>query len=422
MSSEATSETSSAGVRHVVVGAGLAAAGAVAAIREADPDAVVTVLGEEHHLPYERPGLSKDYLQGSSGADDLLVHDAAWYAEHDITVRQDVRVVEVDRAAHEVVTADGERIGYDRLLLATGSEPLRLPVAGADLDGVLTLRTLEDSTAVKDAIASGGPIVVVGAGWIGLEVASAARAAGVDVTVVHDASVPLQRVLGEMVGQRFADLATSAGVTLIGDASVEAFTGEGHVDGVRLGDGRTLPAAVVVLGVGIRPRTELAEAAGLQVDDGVVVDVDYRTADEAVYAVGDVARAHDEWVGRAVRLEHYAAASDGGPVAGRAMVHGDGGRAVAPPFFWSDQFGAGLEYRGHADPTEHHVVVRSTAPASETGTPWFAFWHDAGRLVAAMHVDGWDDADTVKDLVASHAVVDVVRLADPQVPLADVRA
>ncbi|MGJ7440671.1 NAD(P)/FAD-dependent oxidoreductase [Aquipuribacter sp. MA13-6] len=409
------------GKRYVVVGAGLAGARAAAAVREADADAVVTVLGEEAHLPYERPGLSKDYLQGSSGADDLLVHDAGFYDEHGITVRSDVRVTGLDRDAREVVTSDGERIRYDRLLLATGSAPRRLPVDGADLDGVLSLRTLEDSDAVRDAIAAGGPMVVVGAGWIGLEVASAARAAGVDVTVVHDASVPLQRVLGEAVGTRFADLATAAGVTLVGDASVEAFTGDDRVDGVRLADGRTLPATTVVLGVGISPRTELAEAAGLQVDDGVVVDATFRTADEAVYAVGDVARAHNEWVGEAVRLEHFAAANDGGPVAGRAMTGREGARWAVPPFFWSDQFGVGLEYRGWADPSRHHVVIRAGAPASQTGTPWFAFWHDAGRLVAGLHVDGWDDADTVKDLVTSHAVVDVARLADPDVPLTDVR-
>jgi 3-phenylpropionate/trans-cinnamate dioxygenase ferredoxin reductase component len=414
------------GTRHVIVGAGLAGAGAAAAIREADPDAQVTVLGEEAHLPYERPGLSKDYLQGSSGADDLLVHPGPWYDEHHITLRQEEQVTEIDRASREVVTSHGERIGYDRLLLATGSAPRWLPVDGADLDGVLTLRTLEDSDAVKAAIADGGPIVVVGAGWIGLEVASAARAAGVEVTVVHDGVAPLAHVMGELVGRRFSDLATSAGATVIDAAGVARLTGPrgGAVESVELTDGRVLPARTVVLGIGIRPRTELAEQAGLTVDDGVVVDSAFRTEDEAVFAVGDVARAHNEWVGRPLRLEHYAAASDGGPLAGRSMagVAGSSARWSAPPFFWSDQFGAGLEYRGWHDPAAHHTVLRASAPASETGTPWFAFWHEAGQLVAAVHVDGWDDADTVKDLVTSRAVVDLSRLADPGVPLTDVRA
>ncbi len=413
---------SAQGTRHVVVGAGLAGAAAAAAVREADETATITVLGQEPHLPYERPGLSKDYLQGKQGSDDLLVHPQDWYAEQRIEVRPGVRAASLDRAAREVVTADGERIGYDRLLLATGSRPRRLPVEGADLDGVHSLRTLEDSTAVKDAIAAGGPLVVVGAGWIGLEVASAALAAGLDVTVVHDASVPLGRVLGDLVGQRFHDLATSAGVTVLPRTSVEAVTGTGRVEGVRLADGRTLPASTVVVAVGITPAVDLAEESGLAVDDGVLVDDTFRTADEAVYAVGDVARAQNGWVGEQVRLEHYAAASDGGPVAGRAMAGVAGARWDVPPFFWSDQFGVGLEYRGWADPARHHVVLRAAAPASETGTPWFAFWHEAGRLVAGMHVEGWDDADTVKDLVSSHAVVDVARLADPSVPLADVRA
>lgn len=410
------------GTRHVVVGAGLAGAAAAAAVREVDPDAVVTVLGTEPHLPYERPGLSKDYLQGGSGADDLLVHPADFYAEQRIDVRTGVRVASIDRSARTVLTADGEQIGYDRLLLATGSSPRPLPVDGADLPGVHTLRTLEDSTALRDAIAAGGPVVVVGAGWIGLEVASAARAAGLDVTVVHDSSVPLGRVLGDLVGQRFADLATSAGVTLLPRTTVEAITGSGRVEAVRLADGRTLPASTVVVAVGISPVTDLAEQAGLAVDDGILVDDTFRTEDEAVYAVGDVARAQNGWVGEQVRLEHYAGASDGGPVAGRAMAGAADARWDVAPFFWSDQFGAGLEYRGWADPARHHVVLRASAPASEVGTPWFAFWHDAGRLVAGLHVDGWDDADTVKDLVTSHAVVDLARLADPSVPLADVRA
>ncbi|MFC5379995.1 NAD(P)/FAD-dependent oxidoreductase [Aquipuribacter nitratireducens] len=409
--------------RHVIVGAGLAGAGAAAAIREADPDASITVLGEEAHEPYERPGLSKDYLQGESDADSLLVHDRGWYDEHDVTLRTGAHVDSIDRSAGEVVLADGERLGYDRLLLATGSAPRRLPVDGIDLDGVLTFRTREDSDAVKAAIASGDPLVVVGAGWIGLEVASAARAAGVDVTVVHDGSVPLGHVVGDVVGQRFAELARSAGVRLVDGTQVARVHGDGRVQEVELSDGQRVPASTVVLGVGITPRTELAEAAGLRVDDGVLVDGSFRTEDDAVFAVGDVARAHNAWVGEPVRLEHYAAASDGGPIAGRSMAGAlrEGEQWAKPPFFWSDQFGAGLEYRGWADPERHHVVLRASAPASETGTPWFAFWHDGGRLVAGLHVDGWDDADTVKDLVTSRAEVDVARLADPQVPLGDVR-
>lgn len=409
--------------RHVIVGAGLAGAGAAAAIREAEPDASITVLGEEAHEPYERPGLSKDYLQGESDADSLLVHERGWYDEHDVTLRTEAHVDSIDRSAGEVVLAGGERLGYDRLLLATGSAPRRLPVDGIDLDGVLTFRTREDSDAVKAAIASGDPLVVVGAGWIGLEVASAARAAGVDVTVVHDGSVPLGHVVGDVVGQRFAELARSAGVRLVDGTQVAAVRGDGRVQEVELSDGQRVPASTVVLGVGITPRTELAEAAGLRVDDGVLVDGSFRTEDDAVFAVGDVARAHNAWVGEPVRLEHYAAASDGGPIAGRSMAGAlrEGEQWSSPPFFWSDQFGAGLEYRGWADPGRHHVVVRASAPASETGTPWFAFWHDGGRLVAGLHVDGWDDADTVKDLVTSRAEVDVARLADPQVPLGDVR-
>lgn len=401
----------------------MAGASAAEAVRDADPEARITLLTQEDHPPYERPGLSKDYLAGESDADALLVHEADWYAENDVALRTGVEVVSIDRDAHEVETADGERIGYDKLLLATGSAPKSLDVPGADLPGVLSLRTREDSDAIKAAIANGGPVVVIGAGWIGLEVASAARAAGLDVTIVDPAPTPLHRVLGELVGRRFAELAVGSGVRLLSETGVERILGEDRVAGVELSSGETVEATTVIAGVGIAPRTELAEAAGLEVDDGVVVDSRFRTADPDVFAVGDVAKAQNTWLGYSARLEHFAAASDGGPMVGRSMAGAlrDSEEWDVPPFFWSDQFGAGLEYRGLADPETHHVVVRASGPASDTGTPWFAFWHDAGRLVAGMHVDGWDDADTVKELVSSKAVVDVEKLADPDVPLSEVR-
>ena len=352
--------------------------------------------------PTSGRGCPRTTCRARSGPTTCSCTREHWYAEqrHRRSAARSASTA-IDRAAHEVVTADGERVGYDRLLLATGSSPAPAAVDGADLDGVHTLRTLEDSTAVKDAIAAGGPLVVVGAGWIGLEVASAARAAGVDVTVVHDASVPLGRVLGDLVGQRFADLATSAGVTLVAaHAPSRRLTGAGRVEGVELADGRTLPASTVVVARRHQPALELAEQAGLAVDDGVLVDDTFRTADAAVFAVGDVARAQNGWVGEQVRLEHYAARQRRRP--GRRARHGRRGRGplgrAAVLLERPVRGRPGVPRLGRPRPATTSSCAPA-APASETGTPWFAFWHDAGRLVAGMHVDGWDDADTVKDLV-----------------------
>jgi 3-phenylpropionate/trans-cinnamate dioxygenase ferredoxin reductase subunit len=405
--------------RHVIVGAGVAGARAAEALRAAGAQGPVVLVGEEPEAPYERPPLSKDLLAGKTARGDLVVHDPAWYAGHDVELRTGRSVLEIDRDERTLLLDGGERLPYDRLLLATGSRPRPLNVPGADLLGVHYLRTVGEAEAIKGAIAEGGPVAVIGAGWIGLEVAAAARSAGLDVTLIETAPVPLFRVMGQQVGEEFAAIHRGQGVDVRTGVKVNALRGgtDGRVEGVELVDGTVVPAAWVMVGVGIEPRTQLAESAGLAVDDGVVVDGTLRTADAHIWAAGDVANAENAWAGRRLRVEHFANANDQGPFAGRSMAGSDEKWAV-PPFFWSDQYDVGLEYRGWADPRTAEVVLRGR-PADG---PWTAFWLEDGRVAAGLHVNAWDDADAVKALVNDRAAVDPQRLADSGTSWDEVRA
>jgi 3-phenylpropionate/trans-cinnamate dioxygenase ferredoxin reductase subunit len=403
----------------VIVGAGLAGAKAAETLRgEGFPGGVVLV-GDEDERPYDRPPLSKEYLQGRAGRASTFVHPADWYAEHGVDLRTGVPVTALDRDAHEVVLADGDRLGYTKLLLTTGSSPRRLAVPGADLDGLHQLRTLGDSDRIAAALRSSSHIVIVGGGWIGLEVAAAARIAEVPVTVLEAASLPLLRVLGPEMAQVFADLHDEHGVDLRCGADLAEVVGRaGRVTGVRLGDGTEIDADAVVVGIGITPNTALAETAGLEVDDGVVVDGLLRTSDPDIHAAGDVARVWHPALGRRLRVEHWANALNGGPAAARAML-GTGGAVDRLPYFFSDQYDLGMEYTGYAAPGEYdEVVVRGDLSARE----FVAFWLADGRVRAGMNVNVWDVTGPIGDLVRSGAPVDRARLADLAVPLAEVAA
>src|SRR5215213_649259 len=403
----------------VVVGAGLCAAFAAQTLREEGFAGSVVLLGAEPHRPYERPPLSKGYLQGSTEREKVFVHPEGWYREHDVELRTAVEVTAVDRQAGEVVLADGERRGYEQLLLATGAEPRRLEVDGADLHGVHLLRRLEDSDAIREAFAEvaaagQGRVVIVGGGWIGLETAAAARAAGLDVTVLEQDRLPLLRVLGPEMAQMFADLHRQHAVDLRCGVAVAALTGtHGRVSGVRLRDGRLLPANLVLVGVGVVPRTALAEAAGLEVSGGVVVDAHLRTTDPRILAAGDVANAYSTVLGRHVRVEHWANARRQGAVAARSIL-GQDAVDVRPPYFFTDQHDLGMEYTGYVGTEGYErVVVRGRLASRE----FVAFWLAGGRVIAGMNVNIWDVADQVERLVLSRAAVDPERLADPAVPL-----
>lgn len=402
---------------YVVVGGGLAGARAVQTLRAEGVSARIFLIGDERDHPYERPPLSKDYLAGRTAREKLLVHEPQWYAEHEVELLLGTRVAAVDRAVGQLELGGGSRLPYDRLLLATGSVPRRLKVPGSDLAGVHYLRRIGNADGLRAAIHDRGPVVVIGGGWIGLEVAAVARQAGATVTVVESAP-GLLGVLGPQVGLRFEALHRRHGVEVRTGAVVAEIVGSGRVEGVRLIGGEVIPSACVVVGIGVRPLTDLAEAAGLPVDDGILVDATLRTADPAIWAAGDVANAENDWIGRRVRVEHYANAGDQGPFAARNMAGGEA-RWAKPPYFWTDQYDLAMEYRGWTDPAQSTVVLRGGAGDQV----WFAFWLDgSGAVTAGMHVNGWDDAGAVAALVESRARVDPRALADPGTAWEAVRA
>jgi 3-phenylpropionate/trans-cinnamate dioxygenase ferredoxin reductase component len=401
---------------YVIVGASLAGAKAAETLRaEGFADRVV-LIGAESELPYERPPLSKDYLQGKSPRDKIYVHPEQWYAEHDIELQLGVTVTEIDPAAHRVTVAGGGSQPYAKLLLATGSAPRRLSVPGADLDGVVYLRTASDSDRIKAALESVSKVAVIGAGWIGLETAAAARTAGAEVTVLEALELPLLRVLGPETARVFAELHRDHGVDMRFGIGVAEVTGRaGRATGVRLTDGTQVDADLVIVGVGITPNTQLADAAGLQVSNGIVVGADLLSSDPEIYAAGDVASAFNPLFGKHIRLEHWANALNQPPAAARSML----GQPVSydrVPYFYTDQYDLGMEYSGYVEPGGYEqVVFRGDTAARE----FIAFWLDSGgRVLAGMNVNIWDVNDAIQALVRSGQPVDPDALRDPAVDLA----
>jgi 3-phenylpropionate/trans-cinnamate dioxygenase ferredoxin reductase component len=394
----------------LIVGASLTGAKAAETLRAEGFTGRVVLVGAEDERPYERPPLSKEYLRGEADRDKVYVHEAGFYAEQDIELRLGRTARELDTTAREVTLDDGDRLHYDALLLATGAEPRLLPIPGADLEGIHYLRTVGDSDELRARLDGGGSVVVIGAGWIGAEVAASARQRGLDVTVVEPASVPLERVLGTEVGAIYRDVHADQGVQMLLGTGVESFEGTGSVERVRTSDGRELDCDLVVVGVGVAPRTQLAEQAGLAVDNGILVDEHLQTGVPGVFAAGDVANAHHPFYGERVRVEHWANALHQGPVAARGML----GRPEAfdrLPYFFSDQYDVGMEYSGFARSWER-VVFRGD-PA---GREFVAFWMQGDQVVAGMNVNVWDVADPIRRIISERVPVSDQQLADPDVP------
>ena len=395
----------------VIVGGGMAGAKAAETLREEGFDGRVVLIGAESLRPYERPPLSKDYLRGETEQEKVHVHGEAYYGEHDIDLRLGREVSRLDTGSREVTLDDGETLRYDRLLLATGAEPRRLPIPGADLDGVLYLRTVPDSDRIRERLDRGGSLVVVGAGWIGAEVAASARQRGMEVTIVEPMSVPLERVLGPEMGAFYRDVHADQGVRLLLGTGVEGFEGGTAVERVRTNDGQTLDCDAVVVGVGVKPRTALAEAAGLAMGDGVLADELLQTSAEGVFAAGDVVSAQHPFYGQRIRVEHWANALEQGPAAARNML-GAGAPYDKLPYFFSDQYDVGMEYAGYATSWDR-VVVRGDL----AGREFIAFWLAGDRVLAGMNVNVWDVTDTIQRLIRERVAIDDRRLADPDVPL-----
>jgi 3-phenylpropionate/trans-cinnamate dioxygenase ferredoxin reductase subunit len=384
----------------VIVGGGLAGAKAAETLREEGFDGRVVLLGEEDVAPYERPPLSKDYLRGEAQRDAIWAQEEGWYESHDVELRMSTKVGELALASSEVVLDGGERIGFDQLLLATGSTAKRLPIPGAELGGVHVLRTVHDSDVLRDALTPGVRVVVIGAGWIGCEVAASAKQRGADVTMIAPEAVPLERVLGPEVGAIYREVHASKGVELALGTGVEAIEGNGRVSGVRTSGGSVHAADLVVVGVGAAPRLELAQAAGLEVEGGVLTDDRLRTSTSNVFAAGDIASAQHPILGERIRVEHWGTALEQGPAAARNMLGRD--RAYDRiPYFFSDQYDVGMEYAGHA-PSYDRVVFRGDPSSFE----FLAFWMRGNRVAAGMNVNVWDVNEHIQALVRSGASVE----------------
>jgi 3-phenylpropionate/trans-cinnamate dioxygenase ferredoxin reductase subunit len=396
----------------VIVGGGLAGAKAAETLRGEGYEGPLVLVAAEPENPYERPPLSKGYLLGTAEREKARVHDAGWYPAKDVDLRTGVRATGLDPAGHRLTLDTGEELAFTKLLLATGSSARRLPVPGADLDGVRYLRTLVDSDRLLADLSGGGRnVVVVGGGWIGLEVAAAARSYGNTVTIVEPQPTPLHAVLGAEMGEVFARLHRGHGVDLRTGTGVREFRGAGTVASVVTDGGGELPADVVVVGVGAVPNTDLAASAGLDVDNGVVTDAALRTSAPDVFAAGDVAAAFHPLYGRHVRVEHWANALNQGPAAGRSML-GHDVTYERVPYFFTDQYDLGMEYSGLGGRGDT-VVCRGNPDSGE----FIAFWTADGRVTAGMNVNVWDVTEPIQELIRSQRQVEPDRLADPDTPL-----
>jgi 3-phenylpropionate/trans-cinnamate dioxygenase ferredoxin reductase component len=407
------------GPTFVIVGASLAGARAAEALRTEGFEGQIVLIGHERHYPYERPPLSKGYLQGSEARDSIFVHEEGWYAGHGVDLRLGAGVTAIDRELRQLTLSTGETVGYDKLLLTTGATPTLLPVPGAGANGVQYLRSVDDSERLRETLSAVSSVVIVGAGWIGLEVAAAARNAGVATTVVSMEEQPLLAVLGPEVAPVFADLHLEHGVDLrLGTEVDRILVSADAATGVRLADGTELSADAVIVGIGVTPAAELAEAAGLDVDGGVLTDAGLRTSDPDIYAAGDVARAYHPLIGARLRVEHWANARHQPVAAARSML----GQDVAYdrlPYFFSDQYDLGMEYTGYVTPDGYdRVVFRGDVGKRE----FVAFWMSRGQVLAGMNVNIWDVTDDIRDLIRDGLPVDPERLANPDIPILDTRA
>ena len=406
----------------VIVGASLAGAKAAEALRESGFAGRVVLIGSEPQRPYLRPPLSKEYLRGEAGLGKVYVHEEAFYDAHAIELRTSTTVERIDPASSEVLLGGGERLRFDRLLLCTGAQPRRVSIPGAQLEGIYYLRTLTDSDRLRERLRRGGRLVVVGAGWIGCEVAASARQMGLEVTVIDPGSVPLEHVLGLEAGAIYRDIHSDHGVKLLPGTRVESFEGEGEVQRVRTVDGRAVECDFVVVGVGATPNIGLAAGTGITLENGIVTDEFLQTAIEGVFAAGDVANARHPLFGQ-LRVEHWANALHQGPTAARNMLGGvDAGDRVLNhpvpydriPYFYSDQYDVGMEYSGHATDWDE-VVFRGDVKGRE----FIAFWLRDRRILAGMNVNVWDVTEQIQALIRSRLRVDRDRLADADIPLTE---
>ncbi len=395
----------------LIVGASLAGAKAAAELRERGFDGRVVFVGTEPERPYERPPLTKDYLRGESEREKVYVHQQGFYEEHQIELLMGTTATAIDPGASRVTLDDARELAYDRLLLTTGAAPRRISVPGADLDGVYYLRTLADCDVLRERLDAGGRVVVVGAGWIGSEFAASARQRGLEVTVIDPLALPNVRIFGPEISAFYRDVHTQHGVRLLLEEGVKSFGGNGAVERVHTAAGKTVDCDFAVVGIGVLPRVKLAREAGLEVDNGIVVDEKLQTSATNVFAAGDVANAFHPFYEQRIRVEHWSNALNQGPAAARAML-GEPVSYDRIPYFFSDQYEVGMEYSGFATEWDQMVFRGDRA-----GGEFVAFWLKDRRVIAGMNVNVWDVNEHVQALIRSHQPVDVAALRDPDTPL-----
>jgi len=397
--------------RIVIVGGALAGAKAAEEFRTQGYEGEVVLIGSEPELPYERPPLSKTYLRGETKRAEAQVQPAEFYAQHAIELRLGETVSEIDPSQGSVKLADGELVLFDKLLLCTGAHPRQLQSPGADLEEIYYLRTLDDCDRLRERFAKGGHMAVVGGGWIGSEIAASARQLGLGVTLVAEQELPNAAVFGRVVGEFYRDVHRDHGVELVLGDGATAFTGAGSVSGVHTRSGRVIDCDFVVVGVGAVPNTGLAQAAGLAVDNGILVDALLRSSAPNVYAAGDVANAWHPFYEQQVRVEHWSNALNQGPAAARTILGGEEPYDELP-YFYSDQYDVGMEYSGRPGPDDE-VVFRGSVKDAE----FVAFWLHEGQVTAGMNVNVWDVNESVQALIRSRQPVDVAALTDPDTAL-----
>ena len=402
----------------IIVGGGLAGVSAAEELRKQGFDGTIQLIGKEPHAPYIRPPLSKGYLNGSDGLDAVFVHPDSWYAENNIELLTNTKAYGVNSRDHEVTVDGGKPLHYDKLLLATGSSPRLLTIDGAELGGVHYLRTLDDSKALHKELSGGGRnLVLIGSGWIGMEVGATARTLGNDVTILEQVPIPLANAIGDELGMMFHDLHKEQGVDMRMSVVVDKIVGShGKVAGVQLKTGEVIPADLVLIGVGAVPNVALADDAGIITENGIVVDQAMQTSDPDIFAAGDVANAFHPLANMRLRSEHWANALNEGPAAARGML-GQNESFEDIPYFYTDQFDVGMEYSGYGPMTKGAKVVYR---GNREGREFIAFWLKDDRVVAGMNVNVWDVNDQVQRLIREGKVMDESRLTDESVDLKDI--
>lgn len=365
----------------VIVGAGQAGAQAAQSLRQGGFEGPIRLIGDEPHPPYQRPPLSKKFLSGEIGTEGLWLRPPAFYTTQNIDLIPNICVTAIDRGAKRLQLGNGDTLGYDKLILATGTQARTIPLPGHDLDGVLSLRGIADVDRIRSILENNQNLVIIGGGYIGLEVAAVAKGLGKTVTVIEAQDRPMKRVVSEAVSKFYTDLHREKGVQIRLETGVEALEGNGTVSGVRLSTGETIPADLVLIAVGAEPNDQLARDAGLEVDNGILVDAGGQTSDESVYAAGDCTRFFSARYGRSVRMESVQNAIDQAKAVAKSIL-GEDVDYDPLPWFWSDQYHVKLQIAGLSDGYDGTITVGN--PADDK---FYVVYLKAGQLIAVDSIN-----------------------------------